>query len=107
MSGATVSLVICGGIHAMVLLKGCFYSTNSEGETYPYCLMDRMGDAQTYRLVKEITGYRGYEGWKIYNCGTTMATAQQFVDIAKKDLKLKWAQSYQSPMENGEESFCL
>eukprot|EP00931_Biecheleriopsis_adriatica_P038766 TRINITY_DN22164_c0_g1_i2.p1 TRINITY_DN22164_c0_g1~~TRINITY_DN22164_c0_g1_i2.p1 ORF type:complete len:142 (+),score=18.96 TRINITY_DN22164_c0_g1_i2:226-651(+) len=89
------------------LLKGCFYSTNQPGKTYPYVLMDRMGDRQKYRLIQDITAYTGYQGWQIIDYGTTMATAEEFVQVAKEDLKLKWARNCARPMANGEESFCL
>lgn len=106
-SGAQVSLVINSGVHAMVLLKGSFYSTNQPGDTYPYVLMDRCFGQQKYRLIKDIHVYGNSSALNIIDCGTTMATAEQLVQVAREDLKLKWANDYTRPMENGEESFCL
>ncbi|CAE7393998.1 unnamed protein product [Symbiodinium sp. CCMP2592] len=106
-SGARVHFVVNSGRHAMVLLTGGFYSTNQPGKTYAYVLIERIVDHQKYRLIHNIKQYTGWKSWELYDCGITMATADKLVDIAREDLKRRWASDFRNPMQNGEESFCL
>lgn len=104
-SGCQVFLIINNRCHAMVLLKGCFYTSKQQDTIYPYVLMDRIGGIQNYRLIKDITKYKSYKCWQKIDCGNSMATAEALVRVTQADLGRRWARDLNNPTD--QESFCL
>jgi len=107
LSEVQVFLIIKDGCHAMVLQKGCFYTTNEPNKEYQYVLLDRLGDQQNFRLIDDITKYGNYATMQFIECGTTTATADELVQVLKADLKLRWVEDIQRPRADGQESFDL
>jgi hypothetical protein len=104
-----VSLILkADATHAVVLLKGKFQSTMvNPGDIYNYAMMERVGDNQKIRLVKNIRDYADVKTWQQIPAGTTIFTAKQLVEVSKQDLRLRWAKNFFNPKRDGTESFCL